>query len=367
MGADADLLFSWTGYHDVWEMASESAYEACDFSGGAYLGAATGVAVDARPGETAFYSCSVGAHCIAGQKVAVTWDAPLATPAPSKRPTPAPTPPPTPRPTSSPTEPRPTRADAAAVQEADDESADAITDVTAALVAADDGAAVAATVRGAVVPADGAARPPNRRRRGPRPSDGPSILRAVDGAVGRAQQASHAVALAGTDARADARARRSVRRARLRANAAAHGESDHADPDDGVAHGQARARADGEPRRGHRGPVAEARAEPDGRADGEPRRAGSPSARRRGVAPTREARAGEELRLGRQLPRGPLRGQGRRGPGLAGLPGARGACPYECAGDSASWHKNGHGEKDCDWVSGFYYNRASACPAACGS
>ncbi|KAK7236700.1 hypothetical protein SO694_0024501, partial [Aureococcus anophagefferens] len=34
-------------------------------------------------------------------------------------------------------------------------------------------------------------------------------------------------------------------------------------------------------------------------------------------------------------------------------------CPYECAGDSASWHKNGHGEKDCDWVSGFYYNRAS--------
>ncbi|KAH8064482.1 FK506 binding protein [Aureococcus anophagefferens] len=69
MGADADLLLL-DGLPRRLGDGLESAYEACDFSGGAYLGAATGVAVDARPGETAFYSCSVGAHCIAGQKVA---------------------------------------------------------------------------------------------------------------------------------------------------------------------------------------------------------------------------------------------------------------------------------------------------------
>ncbi|KAH8047685.1 FK506 binding protein [Aureococcus anophagefferens] len=34
-------------------------------------------------------------------------------------------------------------------------------------------------------------------------------------------------------------------------------------------------------------------------------------------------------------------------------------CPYECAGDSASWHKKSDAAKDCGWVTGYYYNRAS--------
>ena len=38
-----------------------------------------------------------------------------------------------------------------------------------------------------------------------------------------------------------------------------------------------------------------------------------------------------------------------------------GTCPYDCsaAGDSETWHKNGEESKDCDWVVGYYYNRAS--------
>ena len=71
---DADLVFSWTGGHDVWEMADEAAYDACDFSGGTDLGSSSGVAVSAQAGETVYYSCSVGSHCASGQKVAVTWD-----------------------------------------------------------------------------------------------------------------------------------------------------------------------------------------------------------------------------------------------------------------------------------------------------
>ncbi|KAH8062115.1 FK506 binding protein [Aureococcus anophagefferens] len=218
MGADADLVFSWTGHHDVWEMASESAYEACDFGGGAYLGAATGVAVAARPGETVFYSCSVGAHCIAGQKVAVTWDAPLATPAP-----------PAPAPTASP---------------------------------------VAATAAPS-----------------PRPAPSPTA----------APTAS---------------------------------------------------------------PVA-ATAPPS------PRPAPSPTA-----APTAGSCADDEAWHKKHapakncawvanFPEDRCAAKGDEAQAWQACPETCGTCPYECAGDSASWHKNGHGEKDCDWVSGFYYNRAS--------
>ncbi|KAH8071440.1 FK506 binding protein [Aureococcus anophagefferens] len=72
--ADADLVFSWSGGHDVWIMADEFSYEECDFSGGTNLGS------------------SVGSHCAAGQKVAVTWEsASGAAPAPTAGPAPSPT------------------------------------------------------------------------------------------------------------------------------------------------------------------------------------------------------------------------------------------------------------------------------------
>ena len=56
--ADADLVFSWSGGHDVWIMADEFSYEECDFSGGTNLGSSSGVEVSAQPGETVYYSCS---------------------------------------------------------------------------------------------------------------------------------------------------------------------------------------------------------------------------------------------------------------------------------------------------------------------
>ena len=59
--ADADLIFSWTGGHDVWIMADEFSYEECDFTGGTFLGDSSGVEVSAQPGETVYYSCGVPA------------------------------------------------------------------------------------------------------------------------------------------------------------------------------------------------------------------------------------------------------------------------------------------------------------------
>ena len=55
---DATLVFEWTGSHDVWEFATEAAWESCDFSDAALLGDASGVAVTSA--GTGFYGCGVG-------------------------------------------------------------------------------------------------------------------------------------------------------------------------------------------------------------------------------------------------------------------------------------------------------------------
>ena len=92
--AGAAVVFSWTGNHDVQEMADAAAFEACDFSGATYLGDATGVEVAGASSGTKYYSCSVGSHCDYGQKVAVTWGetTPAASPTPPPSPAPIPAP-----------------------------------------------------------------------------------------------------------------------------------------------------------------------------------------------------------------------------------------------------------------------------------
>ena len=72
---DADVEFTWSGGHDLWLMADETAYDNCDFTDGTKIGESSPITVAAAAGETLYYSCSVGSHCTSGQKVAVTWDA----------------------------------------------------------------------------------------------------------------------------------------------------------------------------------------------------------------------------------------------------------------------------------------------------
>ena len=70
------VTFSWTELHNVEEMASEAAYAACDFTGATEVASTAVQTVDvAAPSSatTKYYACSVGAHCAAGQKIAITW------------------------------------------------------------------------------------------------------------------------------------------------------------------------------------------------------------------------------------------------------------------------------------------------------
>jgi len=72
--ADMSVTFEWTGGHNVELMASEEAYNNCDFTGAAALGSSSGVQVIGNDGEVHYYGCSVGSHCASGQKVAITWE-----------------------------------------------------------------------------------------------------------------------------------------------------------------------------------------------------------------------------------------------------------------------------------------------------
>ena len=341
MGADADLVFSWTGYHDVWEMASESAYEACDFGGGAYLGAATGVAVAARPGETAFYSCSVGAHCIAGQKVAVTWDAPLATPAPSKRPTPAPTPPPTPRPTSSPTEPRPTREPTPRPSKRPTTSL---------------------PTRSPTSPQPSS--PPTTAQPSPRPSAAPSYLPTAPPSAEptTARPAPRPTARPSYAPSTNPTAEPSKR--------PTPSPSPEPTPAPTPAPGDPSAAPVFAPTpRPTASPTTPSPTTASPTAKPAPAPTASPVAAT--AAPTAGSCADDEAWHKKHapaktcawvanFPEDRCAAKGDEAQAWQACPETCG-CPYDCeiSGDSASWRKNGHGEKDCDWVSGFYYNRAS--------
>ena len=72
--ADMSVTFEWTGEHNVELMASEEAYNNCDFTGAAAIGSLSGVQVTGNDGEVHYYGCSVGSHCASGQKVAITWE-----------------------------------------------------------------------------------------------------------------------------------------------------------------------------------------------------------------------------------------------------------------------------------------------------
>ena len=73
-------MLEWTkGFHDVYKMSSKAALEACSFEAAEEIAAASGedsvtVALP-PPGETHFYSCSVGggSHCSSGMKLAPAW------------------------------------------------------------------------------------------------------------------------------------------------------------------------------------------------------------------------------------------------------------------------------------------------------
>lgn len=68
------VVFSWMGNHNVYRMTDSASYQACNFTGAVNLGAGSPVSwtVPNSPGAVYYFSCEVGGHCRAGQKLAVT-------------------------------------------------------------------------------------------------------------------------------------------------------------------------------------------------------------------------------------------------------------------------------------------------------
>merc|ERR1711957_596734 len=66
------LHFMWTGSHNVYQMASETAFNDCDFTGATSKGSISPVSVPLSGAGPWYFACSVGAHCTNGQKLAVT-------------------------------------------------------------------------------------------------------------------------------------------------------------------------------------------------------------------------------------------------------------------------------------------------------
>ena len=68
------VVFTWTGFHDVYMFADETAFNACDFAGATQL-ADTDVntyTFEVTDTGTFYFGCSVGGHCDYGQKLALT-------------------------------------------------------------------------------------------------------------------------------------------------------------------------------------------------------------------------------------------------------------------------------------------------------
>ena len=62
------LKFVWSGNHNVFLMKDKAAFDACDFSMGTNLGAASPV-YHTMGAATTYFACEVGSHCKSGQKL----------------------------------------------------------------------------------------------------------------------------------------------------------------------------------------------------------------------------------------------------------------------------------------------------------
>ena len=73
---DATITFKWNGFHSVFEVPSKAAMDSCDFTDAQEIAPQSNggsVTVDApAAGETKYYACDVGSHCLLGQRVAIT-------------------------------------------------------------------------------------------------------------------------------------------------------------------------------------------------------------------------------------------------------------------------------------------------------
>ena len=71
------VVFKYGSSHDVYQMASETAYNNCDFTSASLVGSTTagsgnGLSVTCSTAGDRYYACSTGSHCSSGQKLKVS-------------------------------------------------------------------------------------------------------------------------------------------------------------------------------------------------------------------------------------------------------------------------------------------------------
>ena len=72
MSVGDTVKFTWSGTHNVYKMASKTAYDNCDFTGATNQGSTSPVAVSISEAGVTYYACKVGSHCQANQKIMIT-------------------------------------------------------------------------------------------------------------------------------------------------------------------------------------------------------------------------------------------------------------------------------------------------------
>ena len=90
VSANTDVIFKWTGSHDVWLLPNKGAYDACEFSQGKEL-ASTSVnkyTYETLAAGTFYFACKVTGHCRFDVKLALTVTPPPLSPAPTTTPAP---------------------------------------------------------------------------------------------------------------------------------------------------------------------------------------------------------------------------------------------------------------------------------------
>ena len=69
-----NVVFNWGGVHNVYEMPSETAFDACDFSQAVELASTTqrSYTYKATASGTFYFACQISGHCNLGQKLSLT-------------------------------------------------------------------------------------------------------------------------------------------------------------------------------------------------------------------------------------------------------------------------------------------------------
>merc|ERR1719446_782069 len=71
---DTQVVFEWSGYHNVYQLPDKAAFDSCDFSKATKLASSNGspYTYKASSAGTVYFACEVGGHCRFNQKLALT-------------------------------------------------------------------------------------------------------------------------------------------------------------------------------------------------------------------------------------------------------------------------------------------------------